>query len=238
MVRTREIQLGTKISESPNRSNPLIIHEHDDVCDSVTGRVMTGSWVWGSAHVLSHYIFTRVESTSEFSFILQGKTVLELGAGTGLSGLTASRLGADRVILTDLAPLLPGLRNNVEVNGLDDRVEVCELVWGSDELPSQISELRLNGVDLVLMSDVFYDPSLMRFLGKTLKMVCGSETNIWSASEVRQSTGECLNELASHGFKVTEFPSEMSQHSSSELEISTDEYAVYLITPPGKWSTH
>lgn len=229
MVRTREIQVGAC---SPYHNN-LIIHELDDVCDSVTGRVMTGSWLWDSALILSHYISTRVDHfhDSGFFFSLHGKTVLELGAGTGLPGLTASRLGAHRVILSDLAPLLPGLRNNVEVNGLGDRVEVCELVWGSDELPSQLSELQC-GVDLVLMSDVFYDPSLMAALAKTLKMLCRSETMIWSASEVRQSTAECLNELASHGFEVTELASELSQHSSA---ISTKEceyeFAVYLINP-------
>ncbi|KAK9266902.1 hypothetical protein L1049_027161 [Liquidambar formosana] len=113
----REIEIG---------GNKLTIHELDDVCDSVTGRALTGSWLWDSALVLSDYISTQ----GRLDFDLNGKTVLELGAGAGLPGLTAALLGASRVVLTDVDSLLPGLRKNVEENGLGDRVEVKELVWG------------------------------------------------------------------------------------------------------------
>lgn len=219
MVRVREIQVGATHQET------LLIHELDDVCDSFTGRAMTGSWVWDSALLLSHYISTE--------FDLRGKTVLELGAGTGLPGLTASRLGADRVILTDVGPLLPGLRTNVEANEMCGRVEACELVWGSDELPSRLTELVGEiGVDLVLMSDVFYDPSLMGAMTKTLKMVCGRETKIWAATEVRDSAVECLTELASHGFEAAEVASRPLSQIIRDGSNCEDVSAVYIITPP------
>ncbi|GLT49072.1 hypothetical protein SLA2020_226550 [Shorea laevis] len=86
----------------------IVIHELDDVYDSVTGRPLTGSWVWDSALVLSKWMFTQVD--------FQGKSVLEVGAGAGLPGLVAARLGASRVVLTDVKPLLPGLLKNVEAN--------------------------------------------------------------------------------------------------------------------------
>ncbi|KAL2901633.1 Protein-lysine methyltransferase METTL21E [Bienertia sinuspersici] len=225
MAQAREIQVGME-------NSPLYIHEHHDVCDPITGRVMTGSWVWDSALILSHYITTRAYHEHDFS--LQGKTVLELGAGLGLPGLTASKLGARRVILTDLGPLLQGLRHNVDANRLSDRVEVCELVWGTNELPNQLKGSK-GGVDVVLMSDVLYDPSLMGPLAKTLNMVCGSETLIWSASEVRDSTSECLCQLTSHGFEVTELPKQFIQHSLCDMETSNnnhiDNFGVYLIRP-------
>ncbi|KAL8150573.1 hypothetical protein V2J09_020381 [Rumex salicifolius] len=206
----------------PTTSNgTLHIHEFADVSDSATGRVLTGSWTWDSAFVLSRYISTRSDSAE---FTLLGKTVLELGAGTGLPGLTAARLGATRVVLTDVPALLPGLRRNVEVNGLVDRVEACELVWGSDELPSQLFE----SVDLVLMSDVFYDPEEMAALARTLKGVCGAETRVWAASEVRESTGECLDELASYGFGVSEVMSQTRPRGGDGSEV----FAVYQLVPP------
>ncbi|XP_021765510.1 protein N-lysine methyltransferase METTL21A-like [Chenopodium quinoa] len=227
----REIHVGTTgAATNTITHHNIVIHELNHVCDSLTGRAMTGSWLWDSALVLSDHISTH--NNDNFGlFSLHGKTVLELGAGTGLPGLTASRLGARNVILTDLAPLIPGLWDNVVVNGMDDgRVKVAELVWGSDELPSQLSELGC-GVDVVLMSDVLYDPSLMGPLAKTLMMVCRGGTVIWAASEVRESTAECLLELASHGFEVTELASQRG--SSWLLETnSTNEFAVYLITPP------
>lgn len=89
----------------------LVIHEFD----SVTGRALTGSWLWDSALLLSHWMVAQGQV--EYNFVR--KIVLELGAGlTGLPGLTAARLGASRVILTDVEPLLPGLKKNVEANGL------------------------------------------------------------------------------------------------------------------------
>lgn len=112
----REIEIAAK---------SIIIHELDNVCDSITGCPLTGSWLWRSAIVLAEFMSTHLH--------FQTKSVLELGAGAGLPGLTAARLGATRVVLTDIQLLLPGLINNVVANGLEDRVEVRELVWGSDE---------------------------------------------------------------------------------------------------------
>ncbi|GAB4834664.1 hypothetical protein Ancab_032927 [Ancistrocladus abbreviatus] len=225
MVGVREIQIAGR---------KLVIHELDDLYDSLTGRVLTGSWVWNSAFLLADYISTQ---SQHHEFNVQGKIVLELGAGsTGLPGLTASLLGASRVILTDIAMLLPGLRHNVEANGLGDRIEVCELVWGSDELPNQLSELKR--VDWVLMSDVFYDQLETTALAKTVKRVCGSETRVWAASEVRPWTSECLNELLNEGFSVAELLSKpvttsVSSGSSVMEDSSNSElFSVFELIPP------
>ncbi|KAF2308715.1 hypothetical protein GH714_013797 [Hevea brasiliensis] len=200
----------------------LTIHELDDLCDSITGRPLTGSWLWDSALVLSQWL-----ATSPLDF--RGKSVLELGAGTGLPGLTAARLGARLVVLTDVAPLLPSLLRNVEANELGNQVEVRELVWGSDESLSQIGDL--GEFDVVLMSDVFFDPEQMGALGSTLKRVCGERSRVWAASEVRPWTGECLNELVSQGFGVVELPSG-SRGGDSEADVGQKVFAVYHLIPP------
>lgn len=199
----------------------LIIYEPEDVCDPDTGRALTGSWVWDSALQLAHWIATQGQA----DFQLQAKTVLELGAGTGLPGLMAASLGAAHVFLTDIAPLLPGLRTSVEANGLADRVEVRELVWGSDEP-------WVGDVDLVLMSDVFYDPLEMPALATTLKRVCGSETRVWSASEIRSQTGNCLEVLKGEGFElVVELPLSGSPLLSTEDDNSEERamFAVFVL---------
>lgn len=201
----------------------LVIHELQDVCDPNTGKALTGSWLWEAAVYLADWVATQ----SRIEFQLQGKTVLELGAGSGLPGLAAASLGASRVVLTDIAPLLPGLHNNVEANGLGDQVEVRELIWGSDES-------WLHEVDLVLMSDVFYDPTDMPALVKTLKRVCGRETRVWSASEIRSGTDECLQVLKEQGFEVVELPLSTSPSSTDISETAMEEplFAVFHIIPP------
>lgn len=206
----REIQVVDK---------SLVINELDDVYDSLTGRALTGSWVWGSALVLSAWMATQ----GQLLFHFQDKTILELGAGAGLPGLTAALLGASRVVLTDIAQLVPGLVKNVEANGLQDRVEVREHVWGSDEFPSRPGES--GEFDLILMSDVFYDAEEMAALAKTLKRVCGKDTVVWAASEVRPWTAECLSVLASQGFGVVELPSPLGREESLEL------FAVFHLIP-------
>lgn len=204
----REIQVAGKT---------LAVFEHDDVYEAVTGRALTGSWIWESALILAEWMAAH----GQHDFPLQGKTVIELGAGSGLPGLTAALLGASRVVLTDVEAHLPGLRKNVEANGLGDRVDAMELVWGSDESLSGLGEF-----DVVLMSDVFYDAEEAAALAKTLKRVCRDGTRIWAATELRPWTVECLNELTKEGFGLVEL---MRPDLNDETD-GLDSFAVFRLT--------
>ncbi|KAI3441923.1 Helicase ATP-binding domain-containing protein [Psidium guajava] len=195
----------------------------EDVYDSVTGRPLTGSWLWNSSLVLSEWLATEAHLCL---FPLTGKNVIELGAGSaGLPGLTAARLGASRVVLTDVAPILPGLRRNVEVNGNGERVEVRELAWGSSESAREIGE----EFDLVLMSDVFFGAEEARALGKTLRGVCGERTRVWAASEIRDWTGLWLEELGKEGFEAVELAFQCSGPVDEGEFIGEGSFAVYEI---------
>ncbi|XP_029015829.1 histone-arginine methyltransferase METTL23-like isoform X3 [Betta splendens] len=105
-------------------------------------------YVWPCAVVLAQYLWTQREK-------LRDKTVLELGAGVSLPGVVAAKCGA-KVILSDSAKTprcLENCRHSCEANGLHD-VSVMDLTWG--EISPDV--IRLPKLDIILGSDVFYDP--------------------------------------------------------------------------------
>ena len=67
------------------------------------------------------------------------------------AGIVAALCGAQRVTLSDLAPLLPLLRRNAAANNVADRCAVLELEWGG-ALPATL--LEPNSLDVILGSDV------------------------------------------------------------------------------------
>uniref|UniRef100_UPI00398F42F7 histone-arginine methyltransferase METTL23-like isoform X1 n=2 Tax=Pristiophorus japonicus TaxID=55135 RepID=UPI00398F42F7 len=107
-----------------------------------------GMYIWPSAVVLAQYTWFYRSS-------VRGKTILEIGAGASLPGIVAAKCGA-KVILSDDAELqncLDNCRRSCQINNLED-VPVIGLTWGkiSPDL------LLLPQIDVILGSDVFYEP--------------------------------------------------------------------------------
>lgn len=81
-------------------------------------------------------------------------TVLELGAGTGVCGLTAATAIGCSVLLTDRSDeVIENLEANVALNGLEDKVRVVRLAWGGlqefalppdveDHAPFEVSDVH------------------------------------------------------------------------------------------------
>ena len=72
-----------------------------------------GGNIWPPAHALVDILLAGEAIPN-----LDGRTVLECGAGCGLVGIAAALLGARRVVLTDLPTALPTLRLNAILNDL------------------------------------------------------------------------------------------------------------------------
>ena len=97
---------------------------------------------------------------------------LELGAGTGVSGLFAAKLFPDSAAaLTDLGDHLELLDANVALNELGGRVSTALLDWAD---PGTFAALDAFAPDVVLAADCAYHASLHGPLVAVLKHACAS----------------------------------------------------------------
>ncbi|XP_050738265.1 protein N-lysine methyltransferase METTL21D-like [Eriocheir sinensis] len=161
---TREVEL-----ESVGRSLLLSQEVEGDV----------GCVVWDAAIVLAKYLEVQEKGKRK---LLEGSTVIELGAGTGCAGLAAALLGASRVTLTDLPDLLPLLEiNRVQnLSGVTGVVEVQELTWGNSD---QIQTLETP--DVILLADCIYYGESLEPLVSTVKALSGANTTVIMSHEQR-----------------------------------------------------
>jgi predicted nicotinamide N-methyase len=147
-----------------------------------------GGALWDAAVVLAQHLH---------SLTLRGARVLELGAGTGLPGLAAARLGA-HVTLTDRPRALPLLRRNAEHNGL--AVTVLELEWGCT--PPEWSQAQTPPFQLVLGADVVCHDESMAPLIATLRQLLQGGGEALICNKCRDEAEHKFWEAAANEFNV------------------------------------
>ncbi|MEZ5856129.1 MAG: methyltransferase [Hyphomicrobiaceae bacterium] len=102
------------------------------------------AFAWAGGQALARYLIDTPE-------LAAGKSVLDLGTGSGLTAIAAMMAGASDVLASDIdAVALHATRLNAEVNGVD--VGVC-----GDDLLACAPDSRFG---LVLVADLFYERAL------------------------------------------------------------------------------
>lgn len=154
---------------STDQYPPTYLQKVSDECISfyaapLLSQLGPGVHVWSAGWALAKFFMWR-ELNASCGGSCAGQTVLELGAGTGIVGLTLAQLGA-QVTLTDFEPsVLDLLRLNVAVNCLGFGVESSYLVGEQN---------------LIVAADVLYnDPH-----GQLFAQTIDAHVRVASATEV------------------------------------------------------
>jgi len=136
---------------------------------------------WASGHVLARYLLNNPH-------LVQGKTLVDFGAGSGVVGIAAKMAGAKRVVLCDKDPkALEVCRLNAELNGVETEFSASL----EDILNTEISSM-------VTVADVFYDREnlpLLRLLQARFAQVLVADSRLKNQP---LSGMEILSSLASH----------------------------------------
>ncbi|RVE74442.1 hypothetical protein OJAV_G00021670 [Oryzias javanicus] len=142
-----------------------------------------GGVMWPAALALCSFLENNKHAVN-----LEGKTILELGAGTGLVSIVATLLGG-AVTATDLPQMLSNLRANVMRNTRGrcrHTPQISSLSWGFDLEPTYPSSVYR--YDYVLAADVVYHHDYLDELLATMKHFCKPGTTLIWANKVRFET--------------------------------------------------
>jgi predicted nicotinamide N-methyase len=146
-----------------------------------------GVALWPSAIAMAHELAHRGDE-------LRGKTVLELGAGTGLPGLIAASLGA-RVVQTDRQELAMAVcRRNGELNGVE---HVAHALVDWTEWQHDVRYDRIIG------SDILYSERLLPFLAAIFSKNLAPGGRVLIADPLRAPSLRFLESLQEQGWSIT-----------------------------------
>ena len=171
------------------------LHERDWVAAPLaSSRIWlepTQAVVWGSALHISRWLLAHPES-------VRGRTVAELGAGTGLPSLCANVSGARSVVGSDYdAAGVAALSRAVAYNGLDG-VSALRLDW-FDALKPGFTPVH-EPVEVLIVADCnYYSRACEALFATVLAHLLPGGTLLLASRDGRASLSEFLQRLDSHG---------------------------------------
>jgi hypothetical protein len=151
----------------------------------------TGLNTWDGSVVLAKYLDFNKN-------IVEHKKIIELGAGTGLSGIAAHVIGAQLTLLTDMKYVLTNLNDNIdinirhEMNRENNFIVARELDWTDSTTYLQPSDVyaasnNINiygGWDVIIGADIVWLEELVPPLVQTINALSNSETLLYLSHQV------------------------------------------------------
>lgn len=139
---------------------------------------------WSSAFLLSKELHKLQIDRTQLKDPRTGYSILELGAGTGLTGIAAAAVWGGSVLLTDLPTIVPGVQVNADLNEAavtanGGRVACGTLDWNSPDMiyihtPSGKGESTTIEVNdetafpVIITADTMYTEDHPRLVSQTI----------------------------------------------------------------------
>lgn len=147
-----------------------------------SGEEMYWARLWPTALAMAAFIDRQPEW-------VRGQRCLELGAGLGLVSFTAARYAAS-VLASDLSVDSLLVMEKTKQAGAFDNVTVLQIDWAA--VPTELA------FEVILLSDVNYDPAAFASLSATLRMFLQQGKKIILGSPQRLVAKSFLQPFMSH----------------------------------------
>ena len=149
---TASLQLGSRLGINYIRSQQeyisIKIGDVDEIMLNQTsmGLMAISGVVWDAGLLLVDYLVTETQDLNHSGLIRRS---LDLGCGTGVVGLVAALLGAERVVLSDTLAAAPSLNENIEMlschvttkNNASVSISFVSYDWRELDLPLEFKQM-------------------------------------------------------------------------------------------------
>ncbi|KAH9833908.1 VPS28-domain-containing protein [Teratosphaeria destructans] len=197
--------LAEMTDESRSSEHETVVESNEDLQITLHEPALTadnlGLKTWASSYLLAKRMALLKDTIPALP---SDANILELGAGTGLVGLTAAALLHRHVILTDLPAIVPNLENNATANATliashGGSVSTAILDWSSPStffLPTNTNTpdqtCPPNTFPLILTADPIYSPEHPRLLVDAVAyhLSRSSQARVMVEMPVREAYGE------------------------------------------------
>lgn len=170
---------------------------------SMTDSDLTGQILWPGCTLLMHWLDKNIN-------IFNGKTALEVGAGTAICSTFIAKYGnPKKVVATDgSVPVVDLMKKNIDLHPDAKNIHCCLLGWNKESSQALLKEEFPDGdkFDFVFGSEIAYNENCVEDLVNTADELLKKDGKfiVGHIDRYYQTTRAFLNKLERSGFKTVE----------------------------------